>query len=888
MLRKRNVSFICGQPGRDDDGLFPLDGQEKDYDDVSRYSLTGEILPSLGATARSNLRIKLRRCIISPFDPRYKVWEIFLVFLVFYTAWASPFEFGFLEKPVGPLAIIDNVVNAFFAVDIVLTFFLAYLDKYTYLLVDDQKQIALKYAKSWLVLDVVSIIPSELVREILPQRLQPYGYFSMLRLWRLRRVSRFFARLEKDRNFSYFWVRCIKLIFVTLFVINVAGCFFYRLGISTDNPEKTWIGLVWQDYRKETLSVRYVTSLYWSITTLTTTGYGDLHAVNEREMIFVMIYMMFDLGLTSYLIGNMTNLVVHATSRTRQFRDTIQAASSFAQRNHLPGRLQDQMIAHLSLKYRTDSEGLHQQETIDSLPKAIRSSIASYLFYSLVDKVYLFRGVSNDLLFQLVSEMKAEYFPPREDVILENEAPTDMYILVTGALELTVKRNGVEQVVGEAKTGDVVGETGLVCYRPQLFTARTKKLSQLLRLNRTAFLNILQANVGDGTMIVNNLLQHLKESKDPMTQRILGEIEQMLARGRMDLPLTLYFAAMRGDDLLLLQLLKRGLDPNELDNNGRTALHVAASNGSEHCVMLLLEYGANPNKQDSEGIVPLWEALLGKHETVAKLLVDNGANISYGDVGQYSLTAIEKNDLDLLKKLVDCGGNVTLLANNGTLPLHSAISEGNTEVVKFLLDLGADVDLPDVHGWTARDLADQQGHEEIQNLVRERKKTATAATSPVMPKQPQSGGASPHVGKPIAKYSSEPTIPCLTQFDIPSLRVRTPTTADSRQRRRVDNFQNSLFGIMSAATTSAENEVLPTPREAAGLPVPSYQSRVIISCPEKGSFGGKLVQLPNSLQELLELGFRKFGFQATKVLTEDGAEIEDFDLIRDGDHIVLA
>lgn len=87
-------------------------------------------------------------------------------------------------------------------------------------------------------------------------------------------------------------------------------------------------------------------------------------------------------------------------------RDTIQAASSFAQRNQLPIRLQDQMLAHLCLKFRTDSEGLQQQETLDSLPKAIRSSISHYLFYSLMDKVYLFRGVSNDLLFQLVIQWK--------------------------------------------------------------------------------------------------------------------------------------------------------------------------------------------------------------------------------------------------------------------------------------------------------------------------------------------------------------------------------------------------------------------------------------------------------------------------------------------------
>ena len=53
---------------------------------------------------------------------------------------------------------------------------------------------------------------------------------------------------------------------------------------------------------------------------------------------------------------------------------------------------------------------------------------------------------------------------------------------------------------------------------------------------------------------------------------VLVETENMLARGRLDLPLTLCFAALRGDDLLLHHLLKRGLDPNESDNNGRTAL----------------------------------------------------------------------------------------------------------------------------------------------------------------------------------------------------------------------------------------------------------------------------------------------------------------------------
>lgn len=80
----------------------------------------------------------------------------------------------------------------------------------------------------------------------------------------------------------------------------------------------------------------------------------------------------------------------------------MQSVTGFAHRNQLPIRLEEQMLAHLFMKYRTDLEGLQQQDIIDSLPKAIRSSISHYLFYSVVDKVYLFHGVSTDLLFQLV------------------------------------------------------------------------------------------------------------------------------------------------------------------------------------------------------------------------------------------------------------------------------------------------------------------------------------------------------------------------------------------------------------------------------------------------------------------------------------------------------
>ncbi|KAK6133586.1 hypothetical protein DH2020_032715 [Rehmannia glutinosa] len=413
-----------------------------------------DFLPSLGA--RINRATKLRRYIISPFDPRYRAWDNFLLLLVIYSAWISPFEFAFLTCKRDALFVVDNVVNAFFAVDIVLTFFVAYVDNQSYLLIDDPKRIAIR--SQW---------------------------------WTRFQIVEYATALASQT--SQLPVRK-----VTLFAVHCAGCFNYMIAERYPNPNRTWIGAVYPNFKQMRLWDKYVTALYWSIVTLTTTGYGDLHAQNPREMMFDIFYMLFNLGLTSYLIGNMTNLV----------RDTIKAASQFSKRNQLPRNIQDQIMSHICLKFRT--EGLKQQETLNELPKAIRSSIAHCLFYPLVRNVDLLRGVSKDFLLQLVPEMEAEYYPPREDVILQNEAPTDAYILVSGAVDFIAKINGHDQIIGKASTGEMFGEIGVLCEKPQPFGVRTTEVSQILRLNKITFLNILRANAEDERIVMNNLFQKLK------------------------------------------------------------------------------------------------------------------------------------------------------------------------------------------------------------------------------------------------------------------------------------------------------------------------------------------------------------------------------------------
>ena len=89
MTMKKRAVLFCGQDqgGLDNGSFYGSAGgseeasgiHEKEFEQLSRddhhagrFSLTDEILPSLGATARSNRRVFLRRFIVSPFDPRYR------------------------------------------------------------------------------------------------------------------------------------------------------------------------------------------------------------------------------------------------------------------------------------------------------------------------------------------------------------------------------------------------------------------------------------------------------------------------------------------------------------------------------------------------------------------------------------------------------------------------------------------------------------------------------------------------------------------------------------------------------------------------------------------------------------------------------------------------
>ncbi|KAL3735687.1 hypothetical protein ACJRO7_024766 [Eucalyptus globulus] len=660
-----------------------------------------------------------RGLVIHPDNRYYRAWKKFILLWALYSSFFTPLEFGFFRGLPENLFILDIIGQVAFLFDIVLQFLLAYRDTQTYRVVYKRTPIALRYLKSSFIVDFLGCLPWDIIYKVCGSK-EEIRYLLWIRLSRVRKVTEFFQHMEKDIRINYMFTRIVKLIVVELYCTHTAACIFYYLATTLPSSEEgyTWIGSLklgdysYSNFREIDFWKRYLTSLYFAIVTMATVGYGEIHAVNLREMIFVMAYVSFDMILGAYLIGNMTALIVKG-SKTEKFRDKMTDLIKYMNRNKLGRDIRDQIKGHVRLQYESSYT---EAAVIQDIPISIRAKISQTLYMPCIEKVALFNGCSSDFINQVVTKLHEEFFLPGEVIMEQGNVVDQLYFVCHGHLEeVGIGEDGSEETISLLQPNSSFGQVSILCNIPQPYTVRVCELCRLLRIDKQSLSNILEIYFHDGRKILNNLLE-LRESNLRLKQ-LESDITFHIGKQEAELALRVNSAAFHGDLRQLKSLVRAGADLNKTDYDGRSPLHLAAARGHEDIVFFLVQEGVDVNTKDDFGNTALLEAIKNGNDRIASLLVKESASLRIDDAGSFLCTAVARGDSDFLKRILANGIDPNSKDYDHRTPLHVAASEGLYLMAKLLLEAGASVFLKDRWGNTPLDECRKCGNKNLVKLL---------------------------------------------------------------------------------------------------------------------------------------------------------------------------
>lgn len=90
---------------------------------------------------------------------------------------------------------------------------------------------------------------------------------------------------------------------VLTFANHLIACIWLYLGESIDG---SWL----QSYKHDNASTKYITSIYWVVTTLTTVGYGDITGSTSEEYVFTMVVEFIGILFFSIMMGSINKILL--------------------------------------------------------------------------------------------------------------------------------------------------------------------------------------------------------------------------------------------------------------------------------------------------------------------------------------------------------------------------------------------------------------------------------------------------------------------------------------------------------------------------------------------------------------------------------------------------
>lgn len=329
-----------------------------------------------------------------------------------------------------------------------------------------------KEISSWLnislFLDLICLLPLSLFAFVVfDTTVGGVLLLNLLTARHIRQIKPFLDHFDSLQPITY---RLVPLLTGLPLLVHLVACGWIALGSGTAGPDPDKI-------------LEYVRAVYWSFTTLTTVGYGDISAKTPLQMIFACGVQVLGVGVFGYILSNVASLLSRSDAAREHHMDNLDKIETFMRLHHIPPSLHSKIREYYHYMWLT-KKGYRDESLLDSLPSKIQSELFFHINKSIVEKVPFLHGASQELIEDLMNELEPRVYVPGERIFRVDEAGDALYFIHSGEVEI-IDRN--DKILATLNEGSFFGEMALISEKPRNATARAHQFCDLYLLHKEAF-----------------------------------------------------------------------------------------------------------------------------------------------------------------------------------------------------------------------------------------------------------------------------------------------------------------------------------------------------------------------------------------------------------------
>uniref|UniRef100_A0A3P9BK17 Voltage-gated inwardly rectifying potassium channel KCNH2 n=1 Tax=Maylandia zebra TaxID=106582 RepID=A0A3P9BK17_9CICH len=445
-------------------------------------SLGADVLPEYKLQAP-----RIHKWTVLHYSPFKAVWDWLILLLVIYTAILTPYSAAFLlndHEDLGmqgciyscsPLNVVDLIVDIMFIIDILINFRTTYVNSNDEV-VSHPVRIAVHYFKGWFLIDMVAAIPFDLlIYRNGEETTTLIGLLKTARLLRLVRVAR-----KLDRYSEYGAAVLFLLMCTFALIAHWLACIWYAIGSVERNGSIGWLHTLGDQLGKHfngsipgpSIKDKYVTALYFTFSSLTSVGFGNVSPNTNSEKIFSICVMLIGSLMYASIFGNVSAIIQRLYSGTARYHTQMLRVREFIRFHQIPNPLRQRLEEYFQHAW-SYTNGIDMNAVLKGFPECLQADICLHLNRTLLQNCKAFKGSTKGCLRALAMKFKTTHAPPGDTLVHAGDVLTALYFISRGSIEI-LRGDVVVAILGK---NDIFGEPINLYHRPGKSNADVRALT---------------------------------------------------------------------------------------------------------------------------------------------------------------------------------------------------------------------------------------------------------------------------------------------------------------------------------------------------------------------------------------------------------------------------